>query len=73
MKAKISLDVMVNSGRIFYGTVVGELPLQQTTQNGEDIHFFDNDDIHSLVLSKYPTLKNKKIKLEINYVHYITD
>lgn len=71
MKAKISLDVMINDGRTFYGTVIGEIPLYKA---GYSVDQFAKDtDITSLILTKFPTLKNKSYKIFINYVHTCTD
>lgn len=63
---KIDLDVMINDGETYYGTIRGMVDCSWKIIKGELKNVLTTEDICNLVLKKFPTLEGKEWCVEFN-------
>lgn len=64
--AVLSIDVMVNNGDTYYGTLRKRMPLVANLLNKRYGFELDEQNIRDMVLKKFPTLRNKKFVIKFN-------
>lgn len=63
---KIDLDVMINDGETYYGTIRGKVEGSWLIIGGELKHVLTTEDICNVVLKKFPTLEGREWEIEFN-------
>lgn len=65
-KTKIDIDVMVNGGETYYGTIRGMIDSSWKIIDGELKNVITTEDIINAVLKRFPTLEGKEWNVEFN-------
>ena len=63
---KIDIDVMVNGGETYYGTIRGMIDSSWKIIDGELKNVITTEDIINAVLKRFPTLEGKEWNVEFN-------
>lgn len=63
---KIDLDVMINDGETYYGTIRGTVEGSWKIIEGELKNVPTTEDICNIVLKKFPTLEGREWSVEFN-------
>ncbi len=65
-KTKIDIDVMVNGGETYYGTIRGMIDSSWKIIDGELKNVLTTEDIINAVLKKFPTLEGREWNVAFN-------